>query len=105
MSSRKKSYQSLRKTVETLKTKILFFQHSLVNSGILNEFQMILCRNVLIYFNPALQIETLRLFQDSLDRNGFLVLGESETIPPNDGRLAFEPVDQRRKIYRKRKFL
>lgn len=90
---------------ETLKTKILFFQHSLVNSGILNEFQMILCRNVLIYFNAALQLETLRLFQDSLDRNGFLVLGESETIPANDRRLAFEPVDQRRKIYRKRKFL
>ncbi len=90
---------------EILKSKILFFQHSLVNSGILNEFQMILCRNVLIYFNAALQIETLRLFQDSLDRNGFLVLGESETIPANDGRVAFEPVDQRRKIYRKRKFL
>jgi len=96
---------SVVKIHEQLKSKILFFQHSLVNSGILNEFQMILCRNVLIYFNAALQIQTLRLFQDSLDRNGFLVLGESETIPPNDGRLGFEPVDQRRKIYRKRKFL
>lgn len=96
---------NILKINEALKTKILFFQHSLVNSGILNEFQIILCRNVLIYFNATLQIETLRLFQDSLDRNGFLVLGESETIPPNDGRLAFEPLDHRRKIYRKRKFL
>jgi chemotaxis protein methyltransferase CheR len=54
-----------------LREKILFFQHSLVGSGILNEFQLILCRNVLIYFNQALQKKTLRLFADSLDRSIF----------------------------------
>ena len=89
---------------ETLKSKILFFQHSLVNSGILNEFQLILCRNVLIYFNAALQTQTFRLFLDSLDRHGFLILGESETISPQDAALGFEAVNQRYKMYRKRKF-
>lgn len=58
---------------------ILFFQHSLVNSGILNEFQLILCRNVLIYFNASLQKQVLTNFHRSLDISGFLLMGKGET--------------------------
>ena len=87
-----------------LREKILFFQHSLVKSGILNEFHLILCRNVLIYFNHALQMNTFTLFQESLDRNGFLILGKSETVPPHPG-LSFDVFDRKHKIYRRRKFL
>ena len=89
----------------SLREKILFFQHSLVNSGILNEFHLILCRNVLIYFNQSLQMNTYKLFQESLDRNGFLILGESETIPLHHPTLAFDAFDLAHKIYRRRKFL
>lgn len=87
-----------------LREKILFFQHSLVNSGILNEFQLILCRNVLIYFTQSLQKKSLRLFADSLDRRSFLILGESESLPVPENNCAFEAFDQAHKIFRKRKF-
>ena len=87
-----------------LREKILFFQHSLVNSGILNEFQLILCRNVLIYFTPSLQRKSLRLFADSLDRRSFLILGESESLPVSGKDCAFEEFDRAHKIFRKRKF-
>lgn len=96
---------TILKIKSQLREKILFFQHSLVNSGILNEFQLILCRNVLIYFNLHLQTSTFQLFQDSLDRNGFLILGESETIPPQEDLFAFEDFARAHKIFRKRKFL
>ncbi|MDY0092748.1 MAG: CheR family methyltransferase [Candidatus Vecturithrix sp.] len=88
-----------------LREKILFFQHSLVGSGILNEFQLILCRNVLIYFNQALQKKTLRLFADSLDRRSFLILGESEALPAMEKGCMFEEFDVLHKIFRKRKFV
>ncbi len=70
---------------ELLKKNILFFQHSLIGSGILNEFQLILCRNVLIYIEPILQKNILENFYHSLDWNGFLVLGKSEGIINNEG--------------------
>lgn len=87
-----------------LRDRILFFQHSLVNSGILNEFQLILCRNVLIYFNPTLQHTVLRLFSDSLSRNGFLILGESESLfMHTDDDCQLDEYDKKHKIYRKRR--
>lgn len=88
---------------QRLKDKILFFQHSLVSTGVLNEFQLILCRNVLIYFNPHLQERVLKLFSESLNRNGFLILGESETVVPSKEYPGFEEYNKQRKIYRKRK--
>ena len=96
---------------QRLRERILFFQHSLVNSGILNEFQLILCRNVLIYFNATLQRTVLRLFSDSLSRNGFLILGESENltmhgdVDQTPGQYAWQlnEYDKKHKIYRKRK--
>lgn len=66
-----------------IKEKILFFQHTLVGSGVLNEFQLIFCRNVMIYFDEPLKVKTLELFYNSLDSNGYLVLGESENIMPS----------------------
>lgn len=92
---------NLLKIKSSLKEKILFFQHSLVNSGVLNEFQLILCRNVLIYFDQTLQTNTLKLFGDSLDRNGFLILGESESLTSEETRRFFKPYDPKYKIYRK----
>jgi len=82
-----------------LKDKILFFQHSLLNKGAFNEFHLILCRNVLIYFDQDLQGSVLDLFFRSLDMNGFLVLGESESITSYP--IGFQIFDKANKIFKK----
>jgi chemotaxis protein methyltransferase CheR len=87
---------------ERLKKNILFFQHSLDGNGVLNEFQLILCRNVLIYFTPALQKKVLVNFANSLDRNGFLTLGKSEGILHNGGHEFLYEINKLYKIYKKK---
>ncbi|MEI7662852.1 MAG: CheR family methyltransferase [Bacteroidota bacterium] len=82
-----------------LKDKILFFQHSLLNKGAFNEFHLVLCRNVLIYFDQNLQNSVLDLFFRSLDMNGFLVLGESESITSYP--IGFQIFDKTNKIFKK----
>lgn len=84
------------------KERVLFFQHSLVDSGVLNEFQLIFCRNVLMYFNNHLQKKTLKLLQESLDISGFLFLGKSEGILVNGGSKYFIESDAKNKIYRRK---
>ncbi len=86
---------------DSLKRNILFFQHSLVGSGVLNEFQLILCRNVLIYFNQSLQERVFKLFSDSLDISGFLILGDKEDINIGSGNRYFSICCRDTKIYRK----
>lgn len=83
---------------DELKENILFFQHSLVSPGILNEFNLILCRNVIIYFDEYLQQKTMNLFKNSLNPNGFLILGESEYIKNNN---QFTNFDKKLKIFKK----
>ena len=63
-----------------LKKDILFSHHNLVTDGVFKECQLILCRNVLIYFNEELQNRVLELFYDSLPIHGFLALGNKETL-------------------------
>jgi len=67
------------KVRERLQGRILFHQHSLAQDGVFNEFQLILCRNVMIYFDHELQRRVLGRFAQSLHRDGFLALG------PQDG--------------------
>jgi chemotaxis protein methyltransferase CheR len=71
---------SLAKFNEELKSKIIFSTHNLVSDHSFNEFQLILCRNVLIYFDRDLQQKVLNLFDDSLEDLGYLALGTKETI-------------------------
>jgi chemotaxis protein methyltransferase CheR len=82
-----------------LKDRILYFQHSLLNKGVFNEFHLVLCRNVLIYFDQTLQTDVLNLFFRSLDMNGFLVLGESESIASYP--IGFQIFDKTNKIFKK----
>jgi chemotaxis protein methyltransferase CheR len=65
---------------EHLRKKIVFAHHNLVSDGVFCEVQLILCRNVLIYFNDKLQKRVLELFHNSLVRNGFLCLGTRESL-------------------------
>jgi chemotaxis protein methyltransferase CheR len=85
-----------------LMKNILFFHHSLLNTGTLNEFNLILCRNVFIYFNDSLQEKILKNFYNSLDNNGFLILGKSEGIQRNNGEKYFCRYDEKLKIYNKK---
>ena len=84
---------------EFIKEKILFFRHNLVSDGVLNEFQLVFCRNVIIYFDEELKHRVFNLFDDSLSQDGVLVLGESEAY---DNRENFEPLDTSNKIYGKK---
>lgn len=71
---------SLAKFNDELKSKIIFSTHNLVSDHSFNEFQLILCRNVLIYFDRELQHKVLGLFNDSLEDLGYLALGTKETV-------------------------
>lgn len=88
------------KVKDEIKKNVLFFQHSLLSNGIINEFQLILCRNVLIYFNNDLQRKVLEYFSYSLDSDGFLMMGKSEGMLKNGGERWFSKYDELNKIYR-----
>jgi chemotaxis protein methyltransferase CheR len=65
-----------------LKKNVHVFQHDLSSDCSLGEMQVILCRNVLIYFGAELRQRVYALFTDALTRGGFLCLGASEALPP-----------------------
>jgi chemotaxis protein methyltransferase CheR len=65
---------------QKLKQKMIAATHNLVSDGSFNEFQLIFCRNVLIYFDKVLQDKVFDLFDASLESLGFLVLGSKENI-------------------------
>ena len=80
---------------------VVFAQHNLVSDRAFNEFNMILCRNVMIYFDRALQNRVHDLFYDSLAMFGVLGLGHKESLrfTPRDD--CFEELDGRERLYRK----
>jgi len=87
---------------KSLKENILFSNHNLVTDGVFGEMDMIVCRNVLIYFNSDLQNRVFKLFNDSLCRNGFLCLGSKETLRLSSHFEEFEDMVLKERIYRKR---
>ncbi len=64
----------------SLQTNITWARHNLVTDTSFNDFHLIICANVLIYFRPSLQERAHRLFADSLVRSGFLALGKGESL-------------------------
>jgi len=87
----------------SLKEKVLFSSHNLVTDGVFGEMNLILCRNVLIYFNRQLQNRVLKLFYDSLCPGGYLCLGSKESLKFSDMEDKFEAVAGREKIYKKKR--
>ena len=83
-----------------LKSRIVFGCHNLVSDGSLGEMDLILCRNVLIYFNQDLQVRVMRLFVDSLAPTGVLCLGTRESLEFNPIAGHFEFLDAGQRIYR-----
>lgn len=84
-----------------LKSKTLFSVHNLVSDMVFNEFQLAVCRNVLIYFDPDLQNHVIGLLYESLCPLGFLCLGSKETIRSETLSTKFKVIDNRQKIYQK----
>jgi len=86
-----------------LKRNIVFFQHNLVTDQSFNEFHIIICRNVMIYFNKTLQNHVHHLFYESLFHSGFLGLGNREEIRFTDYAEYYEVLHSAEKLYRKNK--
>lgn len=85
---------------ERLKERVTFANHNLVCDGVFCETQLILCRNVLIYFSDSLQDRVLGLFRSSLTRGGFLCLGNRESIRFAPSARDFIPLDADLRLYR-----
>ena len=84
-----------------LRKKISFIQHNLVHDKSFGAMHMIICRNVLIYFNRELQTEVLKLFGNSLVNHGFLCLGSQENRKFIDPNRIYKPFLEKERIYRK----
>jgi len=81
----------------------LFFHHNLVTDRSFNEFHVILCRNVMIYFDLELQSHVHDLFHDSLAPGGILALGSKESLMLTRHRQYYIDLDPQQKIYQARK--
>jgi chemotaxis protein methyltransferase CheR len=79
---------------------VVFAQHNLATDGSFNEFQLILCRNVMIYFGRELQDRVLGLFVDSLARFGVLGLGRKESLGGTAVEERFDVLDGEEKLFR-----
>ena len=91
---------NLAKFDESLKSKMIFSTHNLVSDHSFNQFQLILCRNVLIYFDKDLQTKVFKLFDQSLEHLGFLALGTKETLRFSSIATSFKQLNAE-KIWRK----
>jgi chemotaxis protein methyltransferase CheR len=85
----------------SLGQNIIFSQHNLVSDGAFNEFNVVLCRNVMIYFNRDLQERTHNLFLNSLGMFGILGLGSRESLRFMPQEHAYEPLVPGEKLYRR----
>ena len=85
-----------------LKERIVFSSHNLATDNAFGEMHLILCRNVLIYFNRELQDRALGLFTESLSHGGFLCLGTKEDLRFSDVAAPSATVDRGARIYKKR---
>jgi len=84
-----------------LSSKMVFSTHNLVSDHSFNEFQLIMCRNVMIYFDTDLQNRVLSLFDKSLNQLGFLALGAKETIRFSPIVNQYKVFNSKEKIWRK----
>jgi chemotaxis methyl-accepting protein methylase len=84
-----------------LTENLTFAQHNLVSDSSFNEFHVILCRNVMIYFDNTLQQQVHRLFYDSLADGGFIGLGSKESLLGMPKGMKYGEFNPCEKIYRK----
>lgn len=85
----------------SLRNNVVFSQHNLATDGSFNEFQVILCRNVMIYFNKDLQARVHNLLYDSLSMFGVFGLGNKESLKFTPRAAFYQHLNDRDKLYRK----
>jgi len=85
----------------SLREHVVFAQHNLVTDRSFSEFNVILCRNVMIYFDRSLQNRVHQLFYESLPTYGVLALGSKESLKFSAFEDRYEALNAREKIYRK----
>jgi len=85
----------------SLVDNVVFAQHNLVSDRSFNEFNVVICRNVMIYFDRTLQERVHRLFYDSLVMFGVLALGAKETIKFSRFEGCYEELDANERLYKK----
>jgi chemotaxis protein methyltransferase CheR len=82
---------------------VVFAQHNVATDRSFNEFHLIICRNVMIYFGRDLQRHVHELFLDSLVPLGLLGLGRKEAIHPPELAARYEPLEAAEKLFRRRR--
>ena len=87
---------------QSLKKNIVWANHNLVTDSVFAEAHLILCRNVLIYFNHDLQNKVQSLFYDSLINGGILCLGSKESLRFTDLHDEYKELDKKQRIFKKR---
>lgn len=85
----------------SLARRVVFARHNLVTDASFNAFNLILCRNVMIYFNHALQERVHILLYDSLANFGVLALGDKEVLRLSPRGACYDELDGRAKLYRR----
>lgn len=85
-----------------LSNRIVFADHNLVTDSVFADVNLIMCRNVLIYFEKELQEKVLGLFYESLVPSGILCLGTKESLKFSRFEQLFEVIDEKQKIYKKK---
>jgi len=98
-------YQTMYGSVifnKELSNRIVFADHNLVTDSVFADVHLILCRNVMIYFEKNLQENVLNLFYESLVPSGILCLGTKESIKFTRFEKLFDVIDEKQKIFKKR---
>ncbi|MCK4956692.1 MAG: protein-glutamate O-methyltransferase CheR [Candidatus Cloacimonetes bacterium] len=84
-----------------LKENIVFAHHNLTSDSVFSETHLVICRNVMIYFNQELQNRVLELFTESLLINGFLIIGNKESLDFSSVKNNYKVIDKKNRIYQK----
>ena len=87
---------------QSLKKNIVWANHNLVTDGVFAEVHMVMCRNVLIYFEKELQNRVHALFFNSLINGGLLCLGTKESLRFSDFAGKYSEIDKKQKIFKKK---
>lgn len=100
-----KTYYSISDSKATFHPNLLrnvtFVRHDLVTGNSLGEFDLVLCRNVMIYFNQSLQNDVMRKFESCLSPKGYFVIGSKESLIWCDSANNFEQIGNSDKVYRR----
>jgi chemotaxis protein methyltransferase CheR len=86
---------------KTLVKDVSFREHNLVSGAAFSKFDLILCRNVMIYFNQTLQNQVLKVFHESLFKNSYLVVGSKESLIWCEIANKFSVINNEEKVYKK----